>query len=318
MNNYSNIINRYDDMIYESSPVSLHEFITNKYNAVHDELYNYALDKYIYEVINKSLTPIVLYKCCSIVFNNDNNINIDSFLKSLSLKKDIFLKEFKDITTNELQRVADIVNSNIDSLDSNHNIILSIIDKIFGINNTILTYKNIINTIVYILDDNNVKIGYMNNGYWVIKVSNELYNNFMEYFENYLPSNNKIEIYEKYNNFICKQYKRYHKIIEIKNSEYWMPSMIRIISKTPPYRKSLINLDKYWNSIYDFEPTLEDLKISKENILDSEVIDINYVNGTATLYSKTNDITYKVKFKYLNENTNISDSMIISNTFNKY
>ena len=47
MTNNSNIITRYDDMLYENRPVSLNEFLSNKLNNVHDELYNSALNKYI-------------------------------------------------------------------------------------------------------------------------------------------------------------------------------------------------------------------------------------------------------------------------------
>ena len=45
MNINSNIINRYDDMLYENRPASLNEFLSNKYNNVHNELYKSALDK---------------------------------------------------------------------------------------------------------------------------------------------------------------------------------------------------------------------------------------------------------------------------------
>ena len=48
MNINSNIINRYDDMLYENRPASLNEFLSNKYNNVHNELYKSALDKYIH------------------------------------------------------------------------------------------------------------------------------------------------------------------------------------------------------------------------------------------------------------------------------
>ena len=119
-----------------------------------------------------------------------------------------------------------------------------------------------------------------------------------------------------YKNMICDLYKKYHKIIEIKNSEYWMPSHTRIINKTPPYKKINVDLSKYWNMIQsNNESKLSDLKITKENMLDSELIELNYVNGKAKVQSRTNDTTYEVPFKYLDETVNVSDEMILSNSF---
>ena len=115
---------------------------------------------------------------------------------------------------------------------------------------------------------------------------------------------------------ICNLYKKYHKIIEIKNSEYWMPSYARIINKIPPYTKINIDLTDYWNMNQSNDKSkLSDLKITKENMLDSELIELNYVNGKAKVQSRTNDTIYEVPFKYLDETVNVSDDMILSNSF---
>ena len=103
---------------------------------------------------------------------------------------------------------------------------------------------------------------------------------------------------------------------QVQFSEYWMPSHTRIINKIPPYKKINIDLSKYWNMIQsNNESKLSDLKITKENMLDSELIELNYVNGKAKVQSRINDTTYEVPFKYLDETVNVSDEMILSNSF---
>ena len=42
-NLYGNIITNYNDMIYRSHPVKFDEFMSDKYNKVHIELFNDAL-----------------------------------------------------------------------------------------------------------------------------------------------------------------------------------------------------------------------------------------------------------------------------------
>ena len=168
---------------------------------------------------------------------------------------------------------------------------------------------------------NNVRIGYDENGKWLLIVNDEHpidtidilgLEKIVKQYMNYESRN----IVIMYKNMICDLYKKYHKIIEIKNSEYWMPSHTRIINKMPPYKKINVDLSKYWNMIQsNNESKLSDLKITKENMLDSELIELNYVNGKAKVQSRTNDTTYEVPFKYLDETVNVSDEMILSNSF---
>ena len=105
-------------------------------------------------------------------------------------------------------------------------------------------------------------------------------------------------------------------IIEVKDTEYWMPSKIIVISNKPPYYKKSVDLKPYWNNYQKRnEYDISDLKITKENILDSEVYELDYINGVASMESKTNDIQYKIPFKYLDENTKVSSKLKLNNTF---
>lgn len=244
MNKFANIINRYDDMLYESRPSSLNEFINNKYNDVHNQLYNDALNKYIKSVVSKYVDDKFTTE---FDFNIAAVYNYDNF----ELMYDHYNK-------------TDYVHQVLEILSIDPKICIKLLYNIKLLN-----------------DEENINV-----------------------------------LTNKYIDEICKLYKRYHKFVEIKNSEYWMPSSIFIISKIAPFTKETVNLDKYWNTIQSNNMyELKDLKITKENILDSEIIEINYVSGKAKLQSRSTDIIYEVPFKYLDENTNVSDELILSNSF---
>lgn len=111
-------------------------------------------------------------------------------------------------------------------------------------------------------------------------------------------------------------------IIEIPDKEYWQPSKCMIITKfisvQSPALKWEVDLTKYWNYYQrKKDKEIENVKLSQENILDSEIIDLNYVKGKAKLYSETLDEEYELDFDYLNGDTNkISDDYLLSkNTF---
>lgn len=531
MNINSNIINRYDDMLYENRPASLNEFLSNKYNNVHNELYKSALDKYIHSLVDKYVTTELIYECFKLmsqidayneddiifediyekIFSNESETpKVNFMLEELSIDRVTFFKLFYNTTVNKLNNVktklthfyiddkydiksaikgiteiadihdfrlayiisgvgsetnndktiftlytddnGDLVVSNkvifddnssqeyiqqnmyyigIENPSSNMNIkndkrwklitdmyydpiyndyndeyketayyiaipagygiyryylqnvtkiynykevtikagteieqlnpsysstytfIKSIIiDKVLynvyittmnpndynvKFNDTIKLNKDSImpsvnddfdlicsedkNYIILYDFVNNVRIGYDENGKWLLIVNDEHpidtidilgLEKIVKQYMNYESRN----IVIMYKNMICDLYKKYHKIIEIKNSEYWMPSHTRIINKMPPYKKINVDLSKYWNMIQsNNESKLSDLKITKENMLDSELIELNYVNGKAKVQSRTNDTTYEVPFKYLDETVNVSDEMILSNSF---
>ena len=531
MNINSNIINRYDDMLYENRPASLNEFLSNKYNNVHNELYKSALDKYIHSLIDKYVTTELIYECFELmsqinayneddiifediyekIFSNESETpKVNFMIEELSIDRVTFFKLFYDTTVNKLNNVktklthfyrdnnydiksaikgiteiadihdfrlayiisgigsetnndktiftlytddtGDLVVSNkvifddndnssqeyiqqnmyyyigVENPSSNMNIknderwklisdmyydpiyndehketayyvaipagygiyryYLQNVTKIYNYTESIIeagseieqlnpSYSStytfiksiIIDKVLYnvyittmnpndynikfndtiklnedliipsVNDDfdlicsedknyiilydfvNNVRIGYDENGKWLLIVNDEHpidtidilgLEKIVKQYMNYESRN----IVIMYKNMICDLYKKYHKIIEIKNSEYWMPSHTRIINKIPPYKKINVDLSKYWNMIQsNNESKLSDLKITKENMLDSELIELNYVNGKAKVQSRTNDTTYEVPFKYLDETVNVSDEMILSNSF---
>ena len=534
MNVNSNIISRYDDMLYENRPASLNEFLSNKYNNVHNELYKSALNKFILSLVSKHVTKNFLYECFKllseidannedeIIFENiyenifsneDNSPLINYMLEELSIDRLSFFKVLYETTVNKLNsvktklinfyrdenydiksaikgiseisdiqdfRLAYIISGigsetnnerNIFTLYTNDDGELVVSNKVvfddtteeqeyinqdmyyyvdtkmptedmniqtdnrwhqcntitkwsldntfefsdyyiaipsgYGIyrnylkptekerwNNRESKYETytinvgdeieqislsakspytfvksiIINKVIYnvyittmtngyndsfndivkfnpesiinnVVDDfdlicsedkeyiilydfeNNVRIGYDEDGKWLLIVNDDHPINTIDILDlekivkqymNY-ESNTLLQLYK---DMICDLYKKYHKIIEIKNSEYWMPSHIRIINKMPPYTKINVDLTKYWNMIQSNNTSkLSDLKITKENMLDSELIGLNYVNGKAKVQSRTNDTIYEVPFKYLDENVNVSDEMILSNSF---
>lgn len=179
--NDSNIIKQYNDLVYDSRPVSLTEFMSNKYNIVHQQLFDDAITSY---------------------------------------------------------------------LKDNHNV---------------------------------------------------LYNDISE------------EIAE---DIAIKMFKQQNKIIEIKGSEYWMPSSILIITKKFPYKKKRVDLTKYWNLYQEHsDKNYNDIKVSPENMKDSEVFYIDYVNGIAHMRSRLNNVEFEVPFEYLNNETKVADDYTLSNTF---
>lgn len=391
MNTLSNVINRYDDMLYETRPVSLNEFLSNKYNNVHNELYNSALNKYIINLIDKHFTSKLLYEYYNllsqlnvyeeseIIFDEVyqslfSNIEltpyINNMLEDLCIDRYMFFKIMYDTTVEKLNTVKNKLlkfyqddNKNwlpiIDGLNEisdikdfrftyissklieSENNIPELEDYLYTVyiddDNNIIMTDEIINTIennnyslffnededsVILYDDNqNIRIGYTNKGKWVIIISDETIiqtpeniDNLKEIIDHYVnyESNNVIKLYK---NHICSLYKKFHKIIEIKNSEYWMPSHIRIINKIAPYKKYNVDLTKYWNFDQVNKCNWKELKITKDNILDSEITEINYINGKAKVQSRNSNVEYEVPFKYLDDTIDVSETLILDRSF---
>ena len=232
-----------------------------------------------------------------------------TFVKSIIINKIVYNVYITSLTIDKKDNLYDVIKIN------NESVVNNIVDDFDLICSEDKDY-------IMLYDfENNVRIGYDEEGKWLLIVNDEHpintidildLENIVKQYMNY-ESNTLLNLYK---NMICNLYKKYHKIIEIKNSEYWMPSYARIINKIPPYTKINIDLTDYWNMNQSNDKSkLSDLKITKENMLDSELIELNYVNGKAKVQSRTNDTIYEVPFKYLDETVNVSDDMILSNSF---
>lgn len=370
-------------MLYENRPTTLNDFLSNKYNNVHDELYNSALNKYIYKLIEKYINSNLLYEFFQLLskinandeqdiefdeiykrifINNENTPHINLLLEELSIDRVVFFNVMYNITVDKLNNVKHkLVNFYQDDNYDFQSIIEGISEisdiKDFRLtcfneaisgetsscemysayvdNNEVIFNENIVHAeddyfdlvftedeqYIIILDvDDYVHIAYDNNGKWILIVNSvhplknidnakDIITKYMNY-----ESYGVIDLYKEN---ICKLYKRFHKIIEIKNLEYWMPSSVRIINKIAPYRKYNVDLKKYWNNNQsNSEYNLSEIKITKDdNMLDSEVTEINYVTGKAKMQSRSNDITYEVPFKYLDENVDVSEDMVLKKSF---
>lgn len=321
MKHYESISN-YNNMLYDSRPVTLNEYVSDKYNIIHKELFNDALNKYIKYYISKFINNNFLYillNCLNsnedyeqefVNLLNDKNSTLYKTLSSLEINNKQFLLEITDILDNHINNIIDyLVNNDIATIML-HNIINITENKI----NDFRKYK--INN-----ENNYCNIIYDNNGYIYVSLEpginyiNDNVKNKLEYLIKTINEN----IYKDIFNKACEYYKKSHRIIELKNTEYWMPSEVIIIHNGKPFTKIRIDLTKYWNyyqKMSDFD--ISKLKLTNENILDSEVTYLDYIKGSAKMYSKVNNMEYEVPFKYLDENSKVSKDMQLTNTFEYY
>lgn len=178
---------------------------------------------------------------------------------------------------------------------------------------------NIEEDYLIILEDDEygkVHIGYNKDGKWYLKIDSTIdITNIKDQLNDLMNTTNKTltdNIRE-----VCKNYFiNSHKIIEIKNSEYWQPSTIVIIGKRRPYRKTNIDLTPWWNYYQSKQDkNIKDIKITKEVLQDSELVFLDYVKGIAYMRTKLDGIEYTVDFDFLDENINISDEYSLKDTF---
>ena len=366
----NNAINRYDEMIYQSRPVKFDEFISDKYNKVHVELFNDALNKYynslVLNLINHKFM-FEFFKLFENTYDDDYNVFYNNFyqnvllsdyikniIKQLSIDETKLYKYLFDLTNEFIDNIKHTIIDNDVLLDSVNNIIktLSYIGdfRIIYLNNAIFLEAENENEIfnheftsyivkyesddniytiveenffmtenedyVFILEnENGINLAYNKYGEFILMLDDAKYNpniNFSIF--DYMDQSNK-SILKLFREYVLSLYKSNHKVIEIKNDEYWMPSSIIIISNVSPYTKKVESLEKYWNNIQSKDDlNVSDIKLTDYDINDAEIIDINYVSGKAQLRSKLNDMKFEVPFEYINKNLDVNEKMILNLT----
>jgi len=371
MKTYSNSINRYDEMIYSSRPVKFDEFISDKYNKVHIELFNAALQKYYDSLITNLISKKFMFEFFKLVesIEYDDNFNtyssnlyerimssdnyVKNIIKELSIDGVKFCKYLLKLTNTFIENIKTTIDNNevlvtlIEELikatdisdfriiyynsstylaaedDSNNfdgeEFLSYIITK--ETDNDINTYEIIQNNFiksendefVFLLEsDSGTRIGYNINGEFIILLDDAKYNDeaFKSFnFFNYMSKTNK-NILHLFKEYTLSLYKSNHRVIEIKNTEYWMPSSIVIISNVHPYTKQTISLAKYWNYIQEKDNlNISNIKLTDYQVNDAELLEMNYVRGVAMMRSKLNDMTFEVPFDYLNSSIDVSEEM---------
>ena len=122
----------YDKLIYESRPVKFNDYMSNKYDIVHNELYKDALCSYLNCSIYSLLVEKVLYKLIS-KFNNfiTQYNDVDQFLNfdNIHLEDEFEITEYENITEDMIKFPNIIYN------DTNKPFINALIDSIWADNN---------------------------------------------------------------------------------------------------------------------------------------------------------------------------------------
>ena len=370
MKRYGNIVKSYDDMLYDSRPVQFNEFMSNKYNIIHNELYNDALNKFCNDVVNNSMTYEFVYEFYKLMEGNElvfdtiydeyNKSNDDNIVKntlssisidSYNFLKDIFnfVSEKIDLIKNTITNDNGISHINIDKKYINdfriiylkNNVYLrqesdeqkndDSEDAVFDVFH--YSFDSELNTYTYIeeylfmsemkdyvilLEDVAGNTIYFNKyGELILLIEDVKFNSEESKFKiiNFINDQNE-KIFDFVKSRCLYYFNKNHRILEIKNNEYWQPSSIMTISNVSPYKKNIYDLSKYWNMNQEYSnANIEELKIINENIKDAKLVSINYVNGTAKFVSKINDLDFTVPFKYLNDETIVSDEMKLNNLF---
>lgn len=370
MKRYGNIVKSYDDMLYDSRPVQFNEFMSNKYNIIHNELYNDALNKFCNDIVNNSMTYEFVYEFYKLMEGNElvfdtiydeyNKSNDDNIVKntlssisidSYNFLKDIFnfVSEKIDLIKNTITDDNGISHINIDKKYINdfriiylkNNVYLrqesdeqkndDSEDAVFDVFH--YSFDSELNTYTYteeylfmsemkdyviLLEDVAGNTIYFNKyGELILLIEDVKFNSEESKFKiiNFINDQNE-KIFDFVKSRCLYYFNKNHRILEIKNNEYWQPSSIMTISNVSPYKKNIYDLSKYWNMNQEYsDANIEELKIINENIKDAKLVSINYVNGTAKFVSKINDLDFTVPFKYLNDETIVSDEMKLNNLF---
>lgn len=370
MKRYGNIVKSYDDMLYDSRPVQFNEFMSNKYNIIHNELYNDALNKFYNDVVNKSMTYEFVYEFYKLmegnelvfdtIYNEYNKANDENLVKntlsSISIDSYNFLKDIFNFVSEKIELIKStmtddngISHINIDKKyiddfriiylennvylrqesddqknDDSEDAVFDVFHYSFDSDSNTYTYaeeylfmSEMKDYVILLETAAGNLISFNKYGELMLIIDDAKFNSEESKFKiiNFINNQNE-QIFEFIKSRCLYYYKKNHRILEIKNNEYWQPSSIMVISNVSPYKKNIYDLSKYWNMNQEYSnANVEELKIINENIKDAKLVSINYVNGTAKFESKINDLVFTVPFKYLNDETIVSDEMKLNNLF---
>lgn len=363
MRTVGNIVTEYNDLMYDSRPVKFDEFMTDKYNKVHNELYNDALSKYLNKGILRKIDPNFMYELFRTMTDNSKTFETffeaykklasDNHLKAtlieLSIYEYDFLKKVFEKTCELLDSIREqistghIINASPDITNlSDFRIIYAnnqqyLEQEVPGDGDSFITFfydidedtNDIVSREKYMLasemfdyvfileSDAGTRLAYNRKGEWLLILDGDKWTSDSHkfYIINYIDECYK-ELVRFITELLIRIYKDSHRIIEIKNNEYWQPSSIIVISKNRPYKKDIIDLTRYWNmsqAFSDVSPT--DVKMIDEDLNDSELIELNYIKGIAKMRSRMSNIEYDVPFRYLNDNVKVSKELTLEGTF---
>lgn len=97
------------------------------------------------------------------------------------------------------------------------------------------------------------------------------------------------------------------KVIEIKDKEFWKFPKIRIIDYTKkPLKQYEFSLDNYWDNVYvkkEDDGSIPEVLGGNNTQLDF----LDYIHGKATMLDRHTNDKYKVDFKDLGKNIEVSD-----------
>lgn len=368
---------QYNELIYNSGPTNIKDYVSDRYNIVHNQLYVDALNNYIYDKAKIIVMKNILYNlflamnnCITelndaeeypnniINFNNINNrdkydiipfAEINNIINDIYSKKIInyinnssFCEEFNDafkslsIYNEQLNYINYIIVNVILLMEDIKTDISKIQDlknnpRVNNFSDFIIRYKNSLYMVdeesgltlftteisdneIFIYEEqykSDFHIGFNKDGYFILDIDQNIdISNFYDKLYYIIGHINNL-LLNLLLNYIIEAYLKNNTIIERANTEYYLPSSIIIYEKQYPHKKTIIDLSPYWSNYNDNSNiNIEDIKIKNESINDSQIKDINYVNGTIKVYSKMHDIEYTVNNKFIHADTQIDDDLI--------
>jgi hypothetical protein len=137
---YSNI-SRYDEMIYESRPVSFDEYMSDKYNKVHIELFNDALKKFYDDLIGNLINKRFMFEFFRLLegtYDENEDVYFSNFYNKLINDKKNYInnviKELGIDGTKLIKELIKISNTYINNLKTeivNNDVLLKPVSDIF-------------------------------------------------------------------------------------------------------------------------------------------------------------------------------------------